>query len=125
MTTKNSRTTYRSVFKRFCFKSEIAGIRHLAYGQISWILIFLFITSYCIYQCGCNLNDYLSYKISTRTTEEYHTDLYFPSITFVPQYVFKKSDMENVADASPIVTYYYVNDLIEFERLMNEVRYCM
>lgn len=121
--------TIKHIFINYCESSNTVGLYLVAKknARILSLLILISVTGYCCYQCKLNINDYLSYDISTRVTLTNNSDR-FPAITFCPQSVFKRSTFSlNYYRAVDLALFYFTGKKAELNSLTNEVRtdrYC-
>lgn len=113
------------IVKNFCQYTSIDGLPYVVFGKnhkILWVLLFIFTTSYCMYQCVGNVQSYLNFDVWTRTTEKYLSNMIFPAITFCPQYIQKKSKYGNQAGYGGSLAFYYANSLQDLNKLFTEVK---
>lgn len=114
--------TVKEILINYCTTSDTAGLHLLAKKNSRVVSFFLLmsVTGYCCYQCKQNVDDYLSYAVSTRITILDNSNSTFPAITFCPQYMFKSSTFANIAYKAEGLALFYT-DGTNFDRLKKEV----
>lgn len=102
-------TKLSEILINYCKHSHTNGLSFLVKKKhrIFWSLILISIASYCCYQCKLNLDNYLSYAISTKTSLSSISGIKFPAITFQPLYMWKRSTFGDLAQKDLHLTVYF------------------
>lgn len=115
--------SYLKLFLNFCFNTTIHGFAFAPgkRNRKAWIFLLTVTACYCCFQCKLNLDSYLSYDVKIKKSLMNPENFSFPSITFCPQYVFRRSIFVSLPFYSTSIAAFYGQTPEERKQLTNEV----
>lgn len=117
----------KKVFVKFCRTTTIQGFRYIERTRrdlrMNWIILTSTMITICLWKCGLNLQTYLAFDVKTEITTSSWNKVDFPSITFCPQYTFKRSGISTVMGKEFMLAFLLANDKKKMESLVKEVLY--
>lgn len=91
--------------------------------KVLWILLFLIVAIITMWQIVVNVSTYLKFEVKVAETRQIQSQLEFPSITFCPQYTWRKSPLSylDLDMRIKLLTMFYLEDKKDQNKLGIEV----
>lgn len=118
----------RIKWKEFCENTSIHGLIYIyakpylsKATRLFWKIIWLTFFALCIYQSTLNIVQYFSYHVKVTTTYQTEAQMEFPSITFSPMSIAKRSAVGAYRPIYLMLAIWYSETNQDLPVLMNQV----